>query len=76
MEKYFLTKISNLKDLRNHTFTVLLTLNAGLASVFLSNTITAKIVIISVIGSIIDFIILMHYMHINNLINKYTEKLK
>lgn len=76
MEKYYLTKISNFKDIRNHLFTILLTLNAGLASVFLSQAVTAKIVIIAIFGGIIDFGIIMYYFHINKLINKYTEKLK
>jgi len=76
MEKFYLSKIANLKDIRNQYHTVMVAVTAGLASLFLSHSVTFKILIIAVLGIFTDLVFFIQYNYLNKLINKYMEKLK
>ena len=76
MEKYYLTKISNLNNIRSHYFAVIMAVTAGLCSLFISQAVTMRLIFIAVVGITIDLLAFIHYNHLNNRIDKYSERLK
>ena len=76
MRDYYLSKIANFKELRNHCNVILIAIMVALSGLFIEHSINLKLIIIAISFFICGIFAFLRYNHYNRLVKKYIERLK